>query len=65
MPNSERTEIEKSTLAKELKLVKLERMMEGESEELSNSISFDNCAGELEDRDLLPPVLSYFECLFG
>lgn len=65
VPNSERTRIEKATFAKDLKLAKLEHMMEADSDDLSSSMSFEHCAGELKDRDLLPAVAYYFESVFG
>jgi hypothetical protein len=49
IPNSDRIQIEKAQLAKDLKLTKLERMMDDEDSNQDESISFEHDAGELED----------------
>ena len=70
IPNSERIYIEKAQIAKEIKLAKLEKMMDGnagddDEDDANVSISFDNDAGELDELEFLPTVSQYFECIFG
>ena len=68
VPNTERTVIEKAAIAKEIKLAKLEKMMdpsESDGAQDDDSISFEHDAGEIDEIDSMARVSQYCECIFG
>ena len=64
VPCTDRVQIEKAQLAKDLKLQKLERMNDSDLSG-SDSISFENDVGELSDLDQYPIVHSYTQSIFS